>query len=58
VRVYKVTMPGGPVIFSELHDISTCFSGELGAVDVGDVFTVRILEMTDAEYEALPEFEA
>lgn len=57
MRLYKVTTPDGAVIFSELDEIACCFNGELCASDIGDKFEIEVVEMTEREYEALPDFE-
>jgi hypothetical protein len=57
VRIYKVTTPEGYVIYTEPSEVGVCFDGELCAAAVGDTFELEIMEMTPAEYEALPEFE-
>lgn len=52
IRVFLVTQNGTSCFFRSI-DIETLFDG----ADVGDTITIQLREMTETEYEALPEFE-
>lgn len=57
-RMYKVSRPdyiGGR--FCVFKDWATVGDAEFDGAEVGDVIHVELVEMTDAEFEALGEFE-
>ncbi len=56
MKLAKVYMPEGAWLVSEFHELPTVFTDFVDA-EVGSKFTVEIVEMTDAEYEALPDYE-
>ena len=57
MRLAKVHMPEGSWIVSEFREVPTILLGEFCSVDVGDSFRVEIVEMSEKEYEALPDYE-
>ena len=57
-RFYGVTRPDmGEGIGWISPDIQTIVESEIEDSEVGEIIQIKILEMTEAEYHALPEFE-
>ena len=61
MRVYRVTIKSmddeGGYVNENLSRIAEMAADEAEACDIGDAVTIHIEEMTQAEYDALPEFQ-
>ena len=58
IRVYQTQLGGycGPVVWKTAEDAIEELRGLLADMAAGDTFTVKVVEMTDTEFEQLPEF--
>ena len=55
-RYVRISLHGfGPYV-QPLSELATALDGELDGAEPGAVWTLELIEMTPAEYDALPEF--
>lgn len=57
VRGYKVTRPEYGATNCSYRDWDTLRDAELDGADVGDKIVIELIEMTEDQWENLPEFE-
>lgn len=53
----KTHVHGGSTYIEPIEEFPNMLGGDIENAKVGDAFTLTILEMTQEEYDALPEFE-
>jgi hypothetical protein len=57
VRAYRVTRADYPGTSCTYRDAQTAIDAEFDGAEVGDKVTIEMIEMTEDEFDNLPEFE-
>lgn len=57
IKVYRVTRPDYPGTSCTYRDWTTVFDAEIADADAGSKIGIEVLEMTEHQFENLPEFE-
>jgi hypothetical protein len=56
-RYARISLEGYSSYIQPLDQIETAINGEMDGAEIGTKLTIEIIEMTPAEYAALPEFQ-
>jgi hypothetical protein len=56
-RFVQVELLGGSKYVEPIMEFPSMLEADVHDADLGDIFTIEIIEMTQEEYESLPEFE-
>lgn len=55
-KYVRISLHGGSGYVQPVDKLAAAWDGELDDADVGDKWTVEVVDITDEEYKQLPDF--